>query len=90
MKKVITGYTHTYTHRHTKFDMYPLGNVDEADEEKLRIEQQQRDKRKEFEAQGKEWLPRWFSREGEEWLYSGQYWPTRETGQWPKDQFPLW
>ncbi|CAO0800572.1 unnamed protein product [Mucor circinelloides] len=70
--------------------LYEKGNVDEADEEKLRIEQQQRDKRKEFEAQGKEWLPRWFSREGEEWLYSGQYWPTRETGQWPKDQFPLW
>ncbi|GAN11187.1 oxysterol-binding protein-related protein 3 isoform X4 [Mucor ambiguus] len=70
--------------------LYEKGNVDEADEEKLRIEQQQRDKRKEFELQGKEWLPRWFSREGEEWLYSGQYWPTRETGQWPKDQFPLW
>ncbi|KAK4520906.1 uncharacterized protein ATC70_006789 [Mucor velutinosus] len=70
--------------------LYEKGHVDEADEEKLRIEQQQRDKRKEFESQGKEWLPRWFAREGEEWLYSGQYWPTRETGQWPKDQFPLW
>ncbi|KAG2190375.1 hypothetical protein INT46_002356 [Mucor plumbeus] len=70
--------------------LYEKGNVDEADEEKLRIEQQQRDKRKEIEAEGKEWLPRWFSREGEEWLYSGQYWPTRETGQWPKDQFSLW
>ncbi|KAI8643915.1 Oxysterol-binding protein-domain-containing protein [Parasitella parasitica] len=70
--------------------LYEQGKVDEADQEKLRIEQLQRDRRKDFEAQGKEWLPRWFSRQGEEWLYSGQYWPTRETGQWPKEQFPLW
>lgn len=65
--------------------------VDEADEEKQRIEQKQRDKRKEFESAGKEWLPRWFKSEGgNEWQYAGQYWPTRESGQWPKDQFELW
>ena len=64
--------------------------MDEADEEKQRIEQQQRDKRKELEQQGIEWNPRWFKNENDEWLYAGQYWPTRETGQWPKEQFPLW
>lgn len=69
---------------------YEQGEVDKADQEKLRIEQHQREKRKEFEAAGYEWKPRWFSREGEEWVYAGQYWHARETGQWPKDMFPLW
>lgn len=67
-----------------------VGQVDEADEEKLRIEQQQRERRKEFELEGKEWKPRWFTSHGDEWQYTGEYWPTRESGQWPKDQFPLW
>lgn len=67
-----------------------IGEVDKADQEKLRIEQRQREKRKEFEAAGYEWKPRWFTREGEEWVYTGQYWHARETGQWPKDMFPLW
>ncbi|KAI9249306.1 Oxysterol-binding protein-domain-containing protein [Sporodiniella umbellata] len=70
--------------------LYEQGQVDEADKEKLRIEQQQREKRKEFENAGVEWKPRWFTREGDEWVYSGHYWQARETGQWPKDMFPLW
>ncbi|KAI9475891.1 MAG: Oxysterol-binding protein-domain-containing protein [Benjaminiella poitrasii] len=70
--------------------LYEKGLIDKADNEKLRMEQKQRERRKEFEASGKEWNPRWFTKEGNEWVYAGQYWPTRETGQWPKDQFPLW
>lgn len=64
--------------------------VDEADDEKLRIEQKQRDKRKELESADIEWKPRWFVNQDDEWQYAGQYWPTRESGQWPKDQFELW
>lgn len=64
--------------------------VDEADDEKLRIEQKQRDKRKELEWADIEWKPRWFVNQDDEWQYAGQYWPTRESGQWPKDQFELW
>lgn len=67
-----------------------IGLVDEADAEKLRIEQQQREKRKEFELAGVEWKPRWFTSHGDEWQYAGQYWQTRETGQWPEDLFKLW
>ncbi|CEI98073.1 hypothetical protein RMCBS344292_12190 [Rhizopus microsporus] len=70
--------------------LYEEGQVDKADQEKLRIEQQQREKRKELEAACIEWKPRWFISEGDEWVYSGQYWHARETGQWPKDIFPLW
>ncbi|CAO3687459.1 unnamed protein product [Rhizopus stolonifer] len=70
--------------------LYEQGQVDRADKEKIRIEQQQREKRKELEASGIEWKPHWFTREGEEWVYTGQYWHARETGQWPKDIFSLW
>ncbi|KAI7905818.1 Oxysterol-binding protein-domain-containing protein [Cokeromyces recurvatus] len=70
--------------------LYEKGLIDLADNEKLRIEQKQREKRKEFELNGKEWTPTWFVKEGNEWVYAGQYWQTRETGQWPKDQFSLW
>ncbi|CEG66645.1 hypothetical protein RMATCC62417_03186 [Rhizopus microsporus] len=70
--------------------LYEEGQVDKADQEKLRIEQQQREKRKELEAACIEWKPQWFTSEGDEWVYSGQYWHARETGQWPKDIFPLW
>ncbi|GAA5807757.1 hypothetical protein MFLAVUS_001134 [Mucor flavus] len=70
--------------------LYEKGLVDEADAEKLRIEQQQREKRKEFELAGVEWKPRWFTSHGDEWQYAGQYWQTRETGQWPEDLFKLW
>lgn len=64
--------------------------MDEADEEKRRIEQKQRERRKQFELEGKTWSPRWFKREGDEWQYAGQYWQARETSQWPQDLFSLW
>ena len=83
-----------------------LGRVDEADAEKLRIEQKQRERRKEFELRGAQWNPRWFklredkyadptlipSEDGvaRSWQYGGEYWQARETGQWPSDQFELW
>ncbi|CDH57471.1 oxysterol-binding protein [Lichtheimia corymbifera JMRC:FSU:9682] len=41
--------------------LYENGLVDEADAEKQRIEQKQRERRKEFEQQGVVWKPRWFT-----------------------------
>lgn len=89
--------------------LYENGLVDEADAEKQRIEQKQRERRKEFEQQGKPWLPRWFTLQpdpyvdpsfyptsedepstGQSFQYAGQYWQTRESGQWPSDMFDLW
>ncbi|KAI8983596.1 Oxysterol-binding protein-domain-containing protein [Pilobolus umbonatus] len=70
--------------------LYENGKVDEADEEKLRIEQKQRERRKMFELSGTEWKPRWFTCEDGEWQYAGQYWPTRESGKWPSDLFEIW
>lgn len=80
------------------------GNVDEADVEKQRIEQRQRDQRKRFEEEGGAFVPKWFelgdqeyelSEDGESttcqiWKYNGQYWPTRESQNWPSDLLQLW
>ncbi|KAM3579255.1 Oxysterol-binding protein 3 [Umbelopsis sp. WA50703] len=84
--------------------MYEEGDVDEADVEKQRIEQRQRDQRKKFEVEGGQFVPKWFeladqeyelSEDGESttcqiWKYNGQYWPARESQNWPSDLLQLW
>lgn len=60
------------------------GNLDLAESEKHRIEEAQRERRK----QGAETQPRWFRKVGEEWLYTGGYWKQRAQG-W-KDIESLW
>lgn len=60
------------------------GELDLAEEEKVRVEELQRKRRRE----GKDRQPRWFVREGEEWFYKGGYWEEREKG-W-RDVEPLW
>ncbi|KAI7853615.1 Oxysterol-binding protein-domain-containing protein [Circinella umbellata] len=47
--------------------LYENGLADEADEEKQRIEQKQRDRRKEFEQKGVVWKPRWFTLEDDKY-----------------------
>ncbi|KAI8369452.1 Oxysterol-binding protein-domain-containing protein [Radiomyces spectabilis] len=82
------------------------GQMDAADQEKQRIEQKQRDKRKELESKGMSIQPQWFElREdkfenpdllmelgirGQSWQYTGQYWPTRDSQEWPDDLPDLW
>lgn len=60
------------------------GNLDLAEDEKQRIEELQRDRRK----RGADRQPRWFKQVGEEWQYVGGYWEQRTQG-W-KDIEPLW
>ncbi|KAH9937519.1 Oxysterol-binding protein-domain-containing protein [Fomitopsis serialis] len=60
------------------------GDIDRAEEEKKRIEEMQRDRRK----MGAECRPRWFKQQGDEWVYVGGYWEQRDRG-W-KDIQPLW
>ncbi|KAI0271494.1 Oxysterol-binding protein-domain-containing protein [Gloeopeniophorella convolvens] len=60
------------------------GNLDHAEAEKERLEELQRERRR----QGKDREPRWFRREGDEWVYAGGYWEQRAKG-W-KDVDPLW
>lgn len=59
------------------------GEYDFAATEKNRVEEKQRAKRREREAKGEEFIPRWFSKgkceiTGEEyWLFNGEYWRMR-------------
>lgn len=85
--------------------LYTAGHVEEADQEKVRIEQKQRERRRELEMAGVEWKPRWFKLEHDPyaekhfqdgrtmtqtWQFVGEYWKARESGQWPNDQFDIW
>ncbi|KAF1986909.1 hypothetical protein K402DRAFT_68949 [Aulographum hederae CBS 113979] len=68
------------------------GEYDFAAEEKNRVEEKQRAARKQREANGEEFVPRWFKKgrcdiTGEEyWSFSGEYWKMRNEvakgGQW--------
>ncbi|KKZ65877.1 hypothetical protein EMCG_08382 [[Emmonsia] crescens] len=64
------------------------GEYDFAATEKHRVEEKQRAKRREREARGEEFEPKWFTRgkceiTGEEyWVHNGQYWRSRDAGDW--------
>lgn len=62
------------------------GQLSLAEEEKSRIEEMQRDRRK----RGEESQPRWFKLVGGEWQYCGGYWEARAQG-WKNESFQsLW
>lgn len=67
------------------------GNLSVATSEKLRLEEKQRAKRKEHDARGTHFVPRWFkeSLDPETGLpkfeYKGGYWEMRSTGKWSSD-----
>ncbi|KAG6861216.1 hypothetical protein C0995_002565 [Termitomyces sp. Mi166 len=53
------------------------GDIDRAEEQKLIVEEMQRERRR----QGKDCHPRWFQQRGDsEWVYAGGYWEARERG----------
>lgn len=60
------------------------GNLDLAEAEKERLEELQRERRR----QGRDREPRWFRSEGDEWVYAGGYWEQRAKG--CKTSEPLW
>ncbi|KAF8559281.1 oxysterol binding protein [Imleria badia] len=62
------------------------GNVDEAEEHKMRLEELQRDRRR----RGADRTPRWFKQVGEDWRYKGGYWEERATGWREVPVEPLW
>ncbi|KAJ6509279.1 oxysterol binding protein [Mycena vitilis] len=52
------------------------GNLDVAEEEKTRVEEAQRERRR----NGQDVQPRWFKQVGDEWQYTGGYWEARAQG----------
>lgn len=52
------------------------GQLDIAEREKTRVEEAQRERRRE----GQDTKPRWFKQVGDEWQYTGGYWEARAQG----------
>ncbi|KAG8219979.1 Oxysterol-binding protein-domain-containing protein [Butyriboletus roseoflavus] len=62
------------------------GNVDEAEAQKTRLEESQRERRR----RGADRTPRWFKQIGEDWKYEGGYWEARTMGWKETPVEPLW
>ncbi|KAH7104210.1 Oxysterol-binding protein-domain-containing protein [Auriculariales sp. MPI-PUGE-AT-0066] len=60
------------------------GDSQTAEEEKQRVEDLQRERRR----RGQDAQPKWFKHSGDEWVYAGGYWEQREKG-W-ENPVPLW
>lgn len=64
------------------------GEYDFAADEKHRVEEKQRAVRRDREAKGEEYTPKWFKRAthpvtGEEyWEHNGKYWECRDAQDW--------
>ncbi|KAA8499882.1 Oxysterol-binding protein-related protein 6 [Porphyridium purpureum] len=62
--------------------------IDEATNEKLRLEQKQRTRRKLYEEKGIEHIPRWFVKRhdpivgSEDWVCTNEYWKCKEARNW--------
>ncbi|KAM7384489.1 hypothetical protein PAMA_011712 [Pampus argenteus] len=50
------------------------GNIDEATEHKHRLEERQRGDEKQRAADNKPWTPKYFTKEGEGWIYNSPLW----------------
>ncbi|KAL1729778.1 Oxysterol-binding protein-domain-containing protein [Schizophyllum commune] len=63
------------------------GRLDDAEAEKLRVEEAQRERRR----RGEDREPRWFKQDAHgEWIYTGEYWPLRARGWKGAHIEPLW
>jgi hypothetical protein len=66
------------------FRLFEDGKIEEAEIMKQKLEQKQREVRKNLEASGKKWIPVWFERYEDSfsetkfsWKYKGGYWESR-------------
>jgi hypothetical protein len=68
------------------------GEYDLAADEKHRVEEKQRAKRRERETRGEMYEPQWFVRDrcpvtGEEfWAHNGKYWSSRDARDWSRSE----
>lgn len=62
------------------------GDLNRAEAEKSRIEEMQRERRRVHSEQ----QPRWFTRAGEDWTYTGEYWEQRARGWTEVKPTSLW
>ena len=57
-----------------------LGDVKTATAEKQRLEEKQREVRREMEKNHEEHVPKWFKYENQDWRYQGRYWEAKNSG----------
>ena len=57
------------------------GDIQKANSEKFRLEEKQRDSRKEMEKTGSTFGPVWFTLHNEEWVYKDNYWQAKASGE---------
>jgi hypothetical protein len=70
---------------------YEEGRVDEAEELKATLEENQRKRRKEMETAGEEWVPKWFEKVGQDGNEGEEVWRLKEEkgGYWSERQAVL-
>lgn len=73
---------------------YEYGNIKLAGENKNKLEESQRERRKQCLESKKEWKPLWFEfkKDGNQInsRFKGDYWKVRETGKWPTEMLDLY
>eukprot|EP00095_Tigriopus_kingsejongensis_P009221 maker-scaffold1882_size25737-snap-gene-0.9 protein:Tk09221 transcript:maker-scaffold1882_size25737-snap-gene-0.9-mRNA-1 annotation:"oxysterol-binding protein 6" len=57
--------------------MLENGQIPDAENLKLSLEQKQRERRHEMEENGESHEPKWFQSDGEKWIFNGKYWDLR-------------
>ncbi|KAJ2602872.1 Oxysterol-binding protein 3, partial [Coemansia sp. RSA 1804] len=76
---------------------YEEGQIDDAEEIKHQLEEAQRARKRERDAAGEKWTPRWFEERddphspaaGCSWQYTGGYWDARANRDFP-ESVDLW
>lgn len=74
----------------TDLRAYEYGDMELAASEKNRLEEKQRKRRKEMEAQNQHHVPAWFEfnivkNTVKSFQYKGEYWKAKESGTWPEN-----
>lgn len=61
------------------------GKIDQAANEKFRLEEKQRAAKRARDEQSIEYHPRWFKLVDKAWIFKGDYWEYRKANKWPDD-----
>lgn len=76
----------------TDIRAYENRQIELAESEKNRLEQRQKEIKRQMVLQQKEWIPKWFANttvDDMKYRYNYKYWKCRADGQWPEDMLDL-
>ncbi|KAJ1667940.1 Oxysterol-binding protein 3 [Coemansia sp. RSA 1813] len=95
LNELVPGTLQDLPHTDTRFRpdqrAYEEGRIDDAEETKHELEEAQRERKRDRDAAGVEWVPQWFEERedphcesGRSWQYRGGYWDARANHDFPK------